>query len=149
MSEALEKLKYYCAYQERCHSEVRTKLLNLKVYGSELENIITALIDEDFLNEERFAQAYCRGKFYYKQWGRNKIVQSLKLKQVSDYCIRKGLKEIDEIDYKNTIEAIIEQKKQQLASEKNVYVKKSKIFQYLFRKGYESSLISSSLDILL
>lgn len=149
MSEVLEKLKHYCAYQERCHSEVRTKLLSLKVYGSELENIITALIDEDFLNEERFAQAYCRGKFYYKQWGRNKIIQSLKLKQVSDYCIKKGLKEIDEEEYIQTLHSIITQKKQQFASEASIFVKKNKIFQYLYRKGYESSLINSSLDSLL
>ena len=78
-SSALEKIKYYCAYQERSHNEVRSKLLELEIYGNELENYISVLIDENYLNEERYACAIARGKFYYKQWGRQKILQALKM----------------------------------------------------------------------
>ena len=95
----LNKLRHYCAYQERCHEEVRTKLLSLKVYGDGLEEIINQLISEDFLNEERFAKAYAGGKFRMKKWGRGKIIQGLKARKISDYCIKQGMSEIPEEDY--------------------------------------------------
>jgi regulatory protein len=97
--DALLKLQAYCAYQDRCHSEVRSKLLDLGIYGDDLEDIIVALIEDNFLNEERYARSYARGKFRIKQWGRLRIRRELKFRKISDYCIRKAMEEIDENDY--------------------------------------------------
>jgi len=97
--QALQKLSHYCAYQERCHSDVRHKLLELGFRGPELEEALAALIADDFLNEERFARSYSGGKFRVLHWGRRKIEQGLRQKQVSEYCIRKGLQEINTSDY--------------------------------------------------
>ncbi len=101
-AEALQKLQRYCAYQDRCHSEVRSKLLDLGIYGDELEEIIAELITDNFLNEERFARSYARGKFNIKKWGRHRIKQELKRRQITDYCLRKAMEEIEETDYLNT-----------------------------------------------
>jgi len=105
--DALEVLRKYCVYQDRCHSEVRTRLLKLKIYGDDLEDIIVDLIDDDFLNEERFAKAYVRGKYRMKSWGRYKIERALKEKRVSDYCIRKGMQEINEEEYLENLERLL------------------------------------------
>ena len=91
--EALAKMQRYCAYQERCHEEVRSKLLNMGVYSDWREEIIVQLIEENFLNEERFARSFARGKFRIKQWGRNRIRQELKKRKISDYCVRKAMEE--------------------------------------------------------
>src|SRR6476619_3411710 len=93
--QAMQKLKHYCGYQERSHIEAREKLYSFGLYKQEVEECISRLIEEDYLNEERFAIAYARGKFRMKGWGKNKIIQSLKEKRVSGYCINKALKEID------------------------------------------------------
>ena len=106
-SEALQKLKKYCAYQERSHSEVRTKLLSLGVYGDTLEEVILELVQEDYLNEERFARAYARGKHRIKKWGRNKITQGLKMKRVSDYCIKQAMTEIDQELYVLALQEVL------------------------------------------
>ncbi|MBL7765392.1 MAG: RecX family transcriptional regulator [Chitinophagaceae bacterium] len=141
MNSALEKIKHYCAYQERSHKEVRSKLLSLEVYGLELENMMTTLIEENYLNEERYARAMVRGKFYYKQWGRNKILQTLKYQEVSTYCIQQGMKEIDESDYRDTINKLAEKKMSELKSEKNKFTKMTKLRNYLLQKGYEPEYI--------
>ncbi len=141
--EALLKLQKYCAYQDRCHSEVRTKLISLKIYGDDLEDIITDLIREDFLNEERFARSYVRGKFRIKRWGRNKIKQELKLRKVSDYCIRKGLNEIEEEEYQRTLYDLIEKKDRTLKSI-NQYDRYKKLYEHAYRKGYEADLINKA-----
>lgn len=144
-SSALEKLKYYCAYQERSHKEVRTKLLSLEVYGHQLEEIIACLIEENYLNEERYAAAIVRGKFTYKQWGRNKILQALKLQGVSTYCINKGMQEIEETEYVKTIHLLAEKKLETLSKEKNKFSKMNKLRNYLLQKGYEFEYISDVL----
>jgi len=143
--QALEKLRHYCAYQDRCHSEVRTKLLDLQIYGDDLEEIIGELIQENFLNEERFAQSYVRGKFNLKKWGRIKILQGLKLKKVSAYCIKKGMQEIDEEDYKKTLSTILEKKLELLDSSLNSFIKYKKLMQYAMGRGYEIPLIKKCL----
>ena len=96
--QALQKLKHYCAYQERCHSEVRDKLFSLGIWKRDQDAIIATLIEENYLNEERFALAYAGGKYRMKQWGRQRIRYELKQKQVSDYSIKKALKQIDEVN---------------------------------------------------
>jgi len=133
---ALEKLRKYCAYQDRCHAEVRTKLINIKVYGDDLENIITDLIKEDFLNEERFACSYARGKFRMKKWGRNKIKMELQKRRVSAYCIKKGMEEIDEEEYIETLRGIL-RKQIEKHNTLTIFLARDKAIKYAHGRGYE------------
>jgi regulatory protein len=139
--QSVPKIKQYCAYQERCHAEVRDKLYSFGLNKIEVEEIISTLITENYLNEERFAIHYAGGKFRMKQWGKVKIKQALKFKQVSDYCIRKALKEIDDRDYEKTFQKLAEQKLKTLKSEKNIFIKKRKMQDFLLMKGYESERV--------
>ena len=139
--QSVPKIKQYCAYQERCHAEVRDKLYSFGLNKIEVEEIISELITENYLNEERFAIHYAGGKFRMKQWGKNKIKQSLKFKQVSDYCIKKALKEIDDKEYEKTFLKLTELKLKALKSEKNIFIKKRKLQDFLLMKGYESEMI--------
>lgn len=140
--QAHQKAKHYCAYQERCHSEVKEKLYGFGLRKTEVEELLSKLIEEDYLNEERFAVQFAGGRFRMKQWGRVKIKYELKQKQVSEYVIRKALKTIDEDDYQSTLFKLYEQKLQQLSSEKNIFIKKRKLQDYLLQKGYELQLIN-------
>ena len=139
-SEALTNIQRYCALQDRCHSEVRSKLLERGIYGDILEEMISDLISEGFLDEERFAKSFVRGKFRMKGWGRNKIVQELKLRQVSEYSIREGLKEIDDNEYRTTLEKLF-QKKLKITKYKDKYDRYKKMTAFLMSKGYEYELI--------
>ena len=139
-ADALTKLQTYCAYQERSHQEVRSKLLELGIYGDDLEEIISDLIQENFLNEERFARSFARGKFRMKKWGRNRILQELKLRKISAYCLRKAMTEIDEDEYAKTLREVLEQK-DGLLKEKDVYKRKNKLAQYAISRGFESNLV--------
>ncbi len=139
--QAVPKIKQYCAYQERCHSEVRDKLYSFGLHKNEVEEIISTLITENYLNEERFAIHFAGGKFRMKQWGKIKIKQALKYKQVSDYCIRKALKEIDTDDYEKTFQKLVQQKLKSLKSEKNIFIKKRKLQDFLLQKGFETNMI--------
>lgn len=140
--QAVSKIKQYCAYQERCHAEVRDKLYSYGLQKKEVEPIISLLITENYLNEERFAIVYAGGKFQMNQWGKTKIKQALKFKQVSDYCIKKAFREIDETSYQKTFQKLVEQKLKTLKSEKNIFVKKRKLQDYLLQKGYESYMVN-------
>ena len=140
--QAFIKIKQYCAYQERCHAEVKEKLYSFGLYKKDVEKIIADLINENYLNEERFAIQYAGGKFRIKHWGKNKIKQALKQKQVSDYCIKKALIQIKTNDYSKTFEKLVEQKMKMLKSEKNIFIKKRKLQDFLLMKGYESSLVN-------
>ena len=139
--QALPKIKQYCAYQERCHSEVKEKLYSFGLYKNDVEQLISQLIEENYLNEERFAIHYAGGKFRMKQWGKVKIKYALKQKQVSDFCIKKALKEIGEDDYMKTLQKLAEQKLKTLKSEKNIFTRKRKLQDYLLQKGYERELV--------
>jgi len=143
--QALQKLKQYCAYQERCHQEVREKLFALGVWKKEHDEIISTLIEENYLNEQRFAIAYAGGKFRMKSWGRNRIKYELKQKQVSDYCINKALKQITEEDYLKTLTKLATEKYEALKGEQYL-VRKKKTIDYLVGKGYEHKLISDALQ---
>ncbi len=144
LEEAKQKIFRYCAYQERCHSEVRNKLYEYGLYRPDIDNIISFLITEGFLNEERFAKAYAGGKFRMKQWGRLKIQLELEFRGLTKNCIKIGLKEIDEADYTKTIGELIHKKQAQL-DEENVFVLRDKIAQYVIQKGYEPELVWSTL----
>jgi regulatory protein len=139
--QALPKLKQYCAYQERCHSEVKEKLYSYAVYGDDADTIISKLIDEDYLNEERFAIHFAGGKFRVKQWGKVKIKYELKKKQVSDYCIKKALKGVDTGEYFSVLEKLAVQKLKALKGEKNIFIKKRKLQDFLLQRGFESDLV--------
>lgn len=138
--EALIKLQRYCAYQDRCHSEVRNKLLDLGIYGHDLEEVIVALIEDNFLNEQRFAESFVRGKFRMKQWGRTKIRQELKLKKISEYCIKKGMEEIEEEVYIETLDKVLE-KKNKILKEADVFKRRRKLAVFAIRRGFESNLV--------
>lgn len=139
--EILSKMKAWCDRQERCHAEVRQKLWDIKAYGETADLIIAELISQNYLNETRFAQAYVSGKFRIKRWGRTKILRELKLRKISDYDIKIGLKEIDEEEYEKTIATLIEKKKTDYRKEKNPYVLKSKVSKYLISRGFEPQLV--------
>jgi regulatory protein len=145
-AEALIKLQRYCAYQERCHREVRSKLLELGIYGRALEEIMADLIQENFLNEERFARSFARGKFRMKQWGRNRIVRELKTRGISDYCIRKAMEEIDEADYLKTLVEVLERRAAHIG-ETNDFARKSKLAQYATSRGFEAELVWQALTV--
>ena len=139
--EALQKAKHFCAYQERCHSEVKEKLYSLGQYKKDVDELLSELISENYLNEERFAIHFAGGKFRIKQWGRIKIKYALKQKQISEYCIKKALSAIDESEYNRTLEKLFEQKLKTLKSEQNIFIKKRKLQDHLMQKGFESDLI--------
>ena len=136
----------YCRYQERCHSEVRNKLYELGCNTREVELHLTELIEIGLINEERFAKAYARGKFRMLQWGREKIKQQLKLKKISDYCIKKGMTEIDGEEYDKVLNKLIDKKIAGLKSEKNVPTKKAKVFRFMMQKGYERDLVMDNIN---
>ena len=139
-AEALLKLQHYCAYQDRCHSEVRSKLLDLGVYGDTLEEVMADLITDNFLNEERFARSFVRGKFRIKKWGRIKIKQELKKRDISEPLIKIAFTEIDNSDYYSTLKYLAE-KKLPLIKESDSYKKKQKLISFLHQKGYEFPII--------
>ncbi|HTI57411.1 regulatory protein RecX [Mucilaginibacter sp.] len=140
----LAKAENYCAYQERSQQEVRDKLYEWGLYPNQVENIITRLIENNFLNEARFAVAYATGKFRQKGWGKIKIKQGLKLKKVSEPLIKKALNSIDGDDYLQMLNRIIE-KKSATITEKLPYKRRYKLQQYAMSRGFESDLISDVL----
>ena len=140
--QALQKLKQYCAYQERSHQEAVQKLWELGIRKSDHDEIISALIEDDYLNEERFAVAFAGGKFRMKDWGRKKIFYGLKEKGVSSYCITKALASISEEDYSKTLHQVAEKKYESLKGEQYL-VRKKKTVDYLLQKGYEHERINA------
>ena len=142
--QAIQKLRHYCSYQERSHSEVTSKLWELGVRKQEHDEIIASLIEDDYLNEERFAKQFVGGKFRMKDWGRKKIYYTLKEKKVSEYAIKVAMKEINEEDYQKMLEELAEKKYESLKGEQFM-VRKKKTMDYLLQKGYESDLVSGAL----
>ncbi|MEO8146421.1 MAG: regulatory protein RecX [Bacteroidia bacterium] len=134
------KAAAYCAYQERSQQEVRDKLYKLKLHHDDVEKVIAKLVQDNFINEERFAIAYAGGKFRMKQWGKIKIKLMLQQKKVSVYCINKALKEINERDYRNTIKKLIADAEKKI-TEKNPLKKNHRIAQHLISKGFEAELV--------
>ncbi len=144
VAEAQKKLEHYCAYQERCHKEVRQKLRDMRMIPEAIDVIIVQLIADNFLNEERFAQAFVRGKFRIKKWGKNRLLRELKFRGVSKYSIDSAFKEIDLDDYYETLDELVQKRIAQV-NEPNVYKKKKKVADYLLYRGWESGLIYEKL----
>jgi regulatory protein len=145
--QALQKAKHYCAYQERCHQEVKEKLYSLGLWKRDVEECLSTLIEENYLNEERFAIAFAGGKFRVKNWGRTKIKYELQQKKVSPYCIKRAMKEIDDADYQKTLKKLGEEKWKSLKGEKNIFIKKKKTQDYLVQKGYEYELVNDFINL--
>jgi len=140
VDEALQKLMHFCAYRDRSQKEVEDKLNDMRMIPEAKEKIIISLMQENFLNEERFSRSFVRGKFRIKKWGRVKITQELKKRGISSPIIKLGLSEIKESDYRKTLYELAE-KKLDLINEPNSFKKKGKLADHLLRKGYESSIV--------
>jgi regulatory protein len=145
ISEALAKLQKFCAYQERCILDARNKLFQLGIKNNEAEFIIAELISEKYLNEERFAKSFARGKFRINKWGRIKIEFALKQKNISVVCIKKGLQEISANDYNKTIQQLIKK----LSGNKQDFTKteKTKIIRSILSKGFEMSELQKVMKV--
>lgn len=138
--DALEHMRKFCALQERSHQEVRSKLKRFGVFGDALEEVVSALIRDDFLNEERFARSFARGKFRINKWGKLKIRQHLRMKAVSTWSVDKAMQEIDEEEYQAAVESLIRSKMQSL-SHKPAMERLSKVTSSIIARGYEKEIV--------
>jgi len=136
VDEAREKLENYCIYQDRCHKEVREKLYSMRMIPEAIEQITIHLIEEKYLNEERFARSFARGKFKTKKWGKIRIIRELRIREISKIIIDLGLKEINEEDYIATFQALAEKRIAQLTTESDKYKKRKKFADYLQYRGW-------------
>ena len=140
VKEATKKLESYCAYQDRCHKEVVTKLREMRMIPEAIDQIASHLIQENYLNEERFAKSFARGKFRIKKWGRNRIVNELKLRAISKYNIKTALAEINDKDYYETFDNLAK-KRLEAIKETSIQKRKRKLADYLLYRGWESHLV--------
>lgn len=140
VQEATRKLEHYCAYQERCHQEVRQKLVGMFMIPEAIDVIIVHLLEHNFLNEERFSKTYVRGKFKHKAWGRNRLAYELKKKDISKFNINIALLTITEEEYADYFNYLTE-KRVALIKESNVYKKRKKFIDYFLYRGWESFLV--------
>jgi len=138
--QAYKKAQDYCAYQERCQQEVRDKLYYWGLHSEDVENLIAMLITEGFINEERFAKIFAGGKFRIKRWGKVKIINELKLRKISKYCINKAMEEIGHKEYMKSLSDLIEKKAKEI-KEKNQYKKFNKVATYAISRGYEREMV--------
>jgi regulatory protein len=140
--QALQKARHYCGYQERCHYDVKEKLFSFGLRKPQVDAVLATLIEENYLNEERFAIQYAGGHFRLKEWGKVKIRYELRQKQVSDHCIRKALEAIDEEEYERTLGRLAAERWEKLSEEPNLLIRRRKLQEYLLQKGYEAGRIA-------
>jgi len=140
IDELKRKLENYCVYQDRCHKEIEQKMREFNLIPEAREMILLSLMKDNFLNEERFAKSFARGKFRIKSWGKQRIIRELKFRYISAYNIKTALKEINENEYLETIYRITENRNN-VISESNIYKRKKKLIDFLMRKGFENDLI--------
>ena len=148
IDEAQKKLENYCAYQERCHKDVYLKLKSMHMLPEATDIIIVSLIRHDYLNESRFARIFTQGKFRIKKWGRIRITRELKFRDLSEYNIKLGLKEISDIDYLNTFDELALKRLPQI-KETNLFKKKKKLADYLLYRGWESHMVYEKVNDLI
>ncbi len=148
VTEALKKLERYCAYQERCHKDVVDKLNSFKLIPEAKDKIILHLLEHNFLNEERFAKSFARGKFNIKKWGKQRIVRELKLRDISPYNIKIALAEIPENEYLTTFHELAE-KKVDTIRETDKNKKRKKLVDYLLYRGWETQLVFAKVNELI
>lgn len=147
VNEAKIKLYRFCAYQERCHQDVETKLHDLGIRGDEADEVIHHLISEGFLNEERFAKAFANGKFRQKQWGRLKITNELEQRNLSRHCIQAGLQEIGDDEYIDTLKNLLSKKAPGIEAD-NVFTLRDRLSRYALQKGFEADIVWRELKVL-
>ena len=148
VDEAQKKLEYYCAYQERCHKEVRQKLKDMKMIPEVIDNIIVSLIRHDFLNETRFATTFVRGKFKIKKWGKYRLTIELKKRDISKHNINLAISQIPNYEYMEVFNALAKKKVDSLF-ETNKLKKKKKLADYLLYRGWESHLVYEKVNQLI
>jgi regulatory protein len=144
----LRKIQQYCAYQERTHQEVREKLYALGASTDEVNEAMAQLIEEDFLNEERFAITFAGGKFRINHWGKTKIRLELRRRHLSDYCIRKALEEIPDDDYREALLGLLRKKAAEIRPETHPAQRREKLVAFALQKGYEAELARELVRIL-
>jgi regulatory protein len=137
---AIKKMEHFCAYQERCHQDVENKLRSMNIGFQIKENVMLHLLENDFLNEERFAKTFARGKFRIKKWGKERIIRELKFKLISEYNIISALNEIDENEYYTTFNELAIKRLSEL-KELNKYKKRKKLADYLLYRGWETDMV--------
>ena len=142
------KLAQYCVYQDRCHKEVEQKIREYNLIPEAKELILLYLMQHDFLNEERFAKSFARGKFRIKKWGKQRIIRELKFKEISTYNIQTALKEIEEDEYLSIIYKITKSRNK-IIKESDFYKRKKKLIDFLLRKGYETDLVYKTVNDIL
>jgi regulatory protein len=140
IKDAIKKIEHYCVYQERCHEEVESKLRTMKMDSDEIDQIIACLIKDNFLNEERFACSFARGKHRIKKWGKIRITNELKFRKINQRLITTALKEITPMEYLDTFHALAERQWEAI-TETNLLKKRKKFCDYLLRRGFESNLV--------
>ena len=148
LTEASKKLESYCAYQERCHKDVVTKLREMRMIPEAIDQIVVHLIQENYLNEERFAKSFARGKFRIKKWGRVRITSELKQRNITKYNINIALKEVDDNTYLETLDTLAN-KRLEAIQETNVQKRKRKLADYLLYRGWESHLVYGKIQELI
>jgi regulatory protein len=145
LEQALSRLQRYCTYQDRCHIEVERKLTEMRMIPQAKEQIIMSLIEDDYLNEERFALAFVKGKFRIKKWGRIRLKAELKKRKISKYLIKSALEQISEKDYLFTFEELANRKANSIKAN-SILLKKKKLADYLIYRGWESSLLNNKMN---
>ncbi|MFK2818914.1 regulatory protein RecX [Flavobacteriaceae sp. LMIT009] len=148
VDEAKKKLEHYCAYQERCHQEVVNKLRGMKMIPQAIDVILVHLIQHNYLNEERFAKTYVRGKLRFKKWGKRRLTSELKKKDISKININQALTEIDNTEYVEIFNDLAEKRLNSL-KEKDKYQKKRKLAYYLLYRGWETYMVYDKVNELI
>lgn len=148
VNEAIKKLEHYCVYQERCHMDVRNKLKNMGMIPLAIDTVINHLIENNFLNEERFAKSFARGKFNIKKWGKQRIIRELKAREISKYIIISALKEIPDEEYLRVFNILAEKKLSRI-HENTPLIKKKKLAEYLLYRGWEPQLVYDKVNELI
>jgi regulatory protein len=146
--EAKKKLEHYCAYQERCHQEVRQKLKDMRMIPEAIDHIIVHLLKHNFLNEERFAKTFVRGKFKIKKWGKYRLTSELKKRDISKHNINLAISQIPNYEYIEVFNALADKKGDSLL-ETNKLKKKKKLVDYLLYRGWESHLVYTKVNELI
>lgn len=142
----IDSITHYCQYQPRSHKEVRNKLYELGCTTPEVDDNILKLIETGLLNEERYARAIARGKFRIKHWGKNKIIEQLRQQQVSVYCIRLAMTEIDDEEYQQKANELAEKKWREMKTDRKSRIQQQKVYRYLLQKGYEAVVIKIAIN---
>lgn len=148
VDEALDVLRRYCAYQERCHQDVRKKLRSMNMIEEVIDHIIVKLIEDDYLNESRFARTFVSGKFRIKNWGKNRLISELKKRGLSKFTINQAILEIDPEEYVKVFDALAEKRLASL-KEDNILKLKRKLADYLLYRGWEPDLVYSKINELI